>query len=142
RFYIVVRVRIEVLTSLPVIDTAWDHMPQVGDHTNRDEQLSLFVVINPPGVAETVGHHFKTVLQRMVSPHAAVDVHPLPGIHFFFRKWILMSVQPAFSLRFAHAGRRSESLQTIQPSLRTPMQAVECFVPVPDTPAGEPDFNV
>src|SRR5918999_771682 len=96
---VVVNVRIEVLSTLPVIDAAGDDMPKVRDHAGADQELPFRVVIDAPRVAEAVRNDLEHVLRGMVSPHAAVDVDARTRKNVL-RERLLMFVETSLPLRF------------------------------------------
>ena len=115
--------RIEMLPALTVVNSTWNHMPEMRNHTGAHKKLSFGVVVNSPGITEAMGHNFKSIFNRVVAPHTAVDVHSL----FFkkiLRKGVFVVIKFSISAWFADFGRGSKTLQTVKPTIRTPMQAV------------------
>lgn len=120
---VAVQIGIEMLPSLTMVNTSGDDVPQVWDNAGADEKLPFCIVINTPGIAETVGNYFKFVFDWVIAPNPSVDVHAL-CIEEVFRERIVVFINPAFAVRFAHFGGRSKALTTIQPTIRAPMQTI------------------
>ncbi len=59
---VAVDVRVEVLASLALVDAAGDDVQEVRDHAGADDELTLGVVVDAPGVAEAVGHDLEPSL--------------------------------------------------------------------------------
>src|SRR5215217_3527461 len=67
-FNVIVHIRIEMLTTLPVIYPARDHVPQMRDHTGGDQHLPFRVKVDTPRVTKTVSDHFKCFFGGMKTP--------------------------------------------------------------------------
>src|SRR5690554_1784167 len=71
-FDVVVHIGVKMLSTLAVVYPARHNVPQMRNNTGRDEQLPLGIIIDPPGIAETMGHDFEAVFYRVVTPDPAV----------------------------------------------------------------------
>ena len=138
---VAVDVRIEMLPALAMINAALDDMEYMRNHAGRDEKLALGVVIDAPGIAETMRHHLETILRRVVSPYAPVYVDAL-SFQNIFGEGLPMDIDLLAGLRFVDSGRRREAFEAIEPTVRAPMQAVEGLVAIPDAPSRKENFNV
>ena len=90
-FNIFIYVRIEMLSSLSMINTPGHHMKQMRYHTRTDEKLTLGIVIYPPRVTEPMSNHFKSLFDRMVFPYATVHIDPF-FLQQIFWKIFLMAI--------------------------------------------------
>src|SRR5687768_13888060 len=138
---VAVNVRVVMLSALAVIGSSRDNVPEVRDDTCTHHKLAFGIVINTPGVTEPVGDHFKTVFGGMVTPNPAVDVCSLT-FEDVCRERILVFIKTSLSCRLAHLGRRRISLESVQPSVRSPMKAIQGFMSVLYPPSGQENFNV
>ncbi len=57
-FYVIKGIRIEMLTSLPLIPCAWNHVIQVGNNAGGDKRLTMRIEIDSPGIAGAVREDF------------------------------------------------------------------------------------
>jgi hypothetical protein len=95
---VAVDVRIEMLAALALIDAAGNHMPEMRDDAGADQQLSLGVVVYAPRVAETVSDDFESVLRRVITPHAAVDLDAV-AVEKIGRKRLACGVEVSLARR-------------------------------------------
>src|SRR5262245_58853098 len=109
---VAVDVRIEVLPSLALIDSAGDYVPEMGDDAGADQHLSLGVVVDSPRIAEAVSDHLEDVFRRVVTPDAAVDVDALAREQIV-RKRIAVLEQAPFVARLPDLRRRGISLESV-----------------------------
>ena len=58
---VAVDVWIEVLSALAHVDAAGNHVEEMWNDAGADQQLALRVVVDPPGIAETVGDDLEDV---------------------------------------------------------------------------------
>src|SRR5688572_16792679 len=114
-FYIVVYIGIEMLSALPLVNTTGYHMPEMRNNTGADEQLPFGIIIDTPGIAEAMRHHFKPVFYRVIAPYAAIYIHPV-AFQYVFRKSFAGFIYASLTFWFAYFGRSGKSLQPIQPS--------------------------
>ena len=103
-FDIVVGVRVEVLTRLPLIAGSRDDVVQVWNDARRDERVALFVEVQSPRVTGPFHEHFELVPLRMVSPDARVE-------------WRSLVVGSA---RLADLGMREDAVAPVKPTVGTP----------------------
>ncbi len=118
---IIVSIRVKVLTSLPLVPGTLNNMVHVRNHAYRDERMPIIVEINTPGIAATLGKNLKGMPGRVVAPHARIDLSPL----------IIGRT------RLAYIGMRKYPVDTIQPAIGPPTQAVEYLMRILRTPAIE-----
>src|SRR6185295_12333778 len=102
--------RVEVLSSLSLVNAAGDHVKEMRNHARGDEQLPFRVVINAPGVAETMGDDFEHILGRVIAPDAPIDLNALNALGAGVRwrilgKRIVAIVEPPFAHRFSDLRR-------------------------------------
>src|SRR5690349_8632540 len=138
---VAVEIRIEMLTPLPVIDAPGNNMPKMRNDTRTHDELTFRVVIDTPGVAESVCNNFKPVLHRMIAPYASVDVDALP-LQDISRKRVVVPVELSFSFGLSHLRRRGKSLQPVQPSVWSPVKTVQRFMAVLYSPSREKHLDV
>ena len=122
---VLIRVRIEVLTTLALVARAWDDVIQMWDHAGGDEELAVLVVVQSPGIAGTMGEDFELMAHGMVAPDAAVE-------------------RRAFAVGragLADVGIGEDALAAVEPAIGTPDEAVQGFVGVLRAPAIEEDFG-
>ena len=141
RLDITIDVRIEMAATLPLIDATGDDVPEMWNHAGRDEQLALGVVIDSPGITETVRDHFKAVLGGMVAPDAAVDVDRRSAKLNVTGERILVPVEAAFPQRLADLGRSSKALATVEPAIGAPVETVDRLVPIANAPARQANLD-
>ena len=120
---ITIDIRIVMLTSLPMINTSGDHMPEVWYYAGTHDKLTFRIIVNTPGVAEPMCDNFKPILGWVISPYTSIDVFPFTFQDIFGER-ILMSVKLSLSFRLSDPGWRGITLQSVQPSVRPPMQAI------------------
>ena len=138
---VAVDVRIEVRAALTVVDASGDHVEQVGDHAGGDEDLTLRVVVDAPGVAEAVGDDLEAVLGRVVAPDAAVDVDSVV-LEQVIGEGVVVAVDRLVGSRLADPGGRREPFEAVEPAVGAPVEAVDRLVTVADAPAGQQDLGV
>ena len=129
RLDIGVDVRIEVLSALALIDAAGHHVPEMGDDTRAHQQLALGVVVDAPGIAEAVRDDLEAILRRVVAPHAAVDLDAVAAQDVRGKR-IPPREQPALPRPASDFRMRGESLQAVEPAVRSPMEAVHHLVSI------------
>ena len=112
-----------MLSALAVIDAAGNHVPEVRNHTSGDEQLPLGIIVDAPGIAEPVGHHFETIFGGVIAPYAAVDVGAV-RFEQVFRKCLSRPKNAAFTFRFADFGGRGKAFAAIEPAIWSPSKAI------------------
>ena len=88
-------------------------MPQMADDRVDQKHLAVLIEVEAPRIRRPVSDRLEHFASRMISPHAAVDFRPL---------------------RFARTGstddrRREDSMPTIKPAVRPPLQTVNDVVP-------------
>src|SRR5680860_548269 len=103
----------------------------MGNHTRTDKKLSFRIVIDPPGIAKTMGYYFKFIFDGMVPPYTPIDLYAFT-FENIFREWFFVFVQTTFPYGLSYFRRRGKSLTAIQPPIGTPMKAVQCFMAVTD----------
>ena len=74
RTNITIDVWIEVATSLTMIHTTGNDMPQMRNYTCGNKQLPFSIVVDSPRVTEAVCDDLKYILGRVITPNAAVDL--------------------------------------------------------------------
>src|SRR5665213_1763072 len=77
RLDVIVNVRVVMLSALALVVRALDHVPEMRDHTGFDDALALVIEIHAPRIAGSLGKPLEDMADRMVSPHAAVDVNAI-----------------------------------------------------------------
>ena len=138
---VAVDVRVEMLAALAMVDAAGDDVKEMRDHAGADEELALGVVVDAPRVAEAVGDDLEHVLGRMVAEDPAVDVDAVPFQDVVGER-LFVFVEPALTRRLSHFRRRRIALESVQPSIGTPVQAVDDLVPVADAPSRQTHFDI
>ena len=138
---VAVNVGVEVPAALPVVDASGYDVEEVGNHAGGDEDLALGVVVDAPRVAEAVSHDLEALLRRVVPPDAAVDVDSI-GFEKVRRERIVVAVDRLVGPRLADLGRGREPLQAIEPAVRSPVEAVDRLVAVPDAPTRQQDLGL
>ena len=118
-----VGVGVEVLPCLPDVATALDDVEEVGDDTGADEEVTVLVEVETPGVAGTVGIDFEFVPSGVVAPDGGVEGDALI----------------VGSAGFADFGVGEDAVAAVEPAVGTPGEAVEGFVGVLVAPAIEED---
>ena len=103
-FDIVVGVRVEVLTRLPLIAGSGDDVIQMRNDARRDERVALLVEVQSPRVAGSFREHFELVPLRMVSPDTCVEFGSLV----------------VGSARFADLGMREDAVASVKPTVGAP----------------------
>src|SRR5688572_6240724 len=108
-FDIVVNVRIEVRTRLPMITPALDHVEQMRNDTGLNETLASLVKVDSPGIAGAFGKYFEDFFGGMITPYAGIDASPFA----------------VGRSRFADVGVRKHSMTSVKPAIRSPGKSVE-----------------
>ena len=116
---VVINVGVDVLSTLFVVDTALNNVKQMGNHTARGETLAVVVKVEAPGIGKAAGKNFEDLSRRVVTPDTSVDELPICG----------------FVVRITDLRLREDAVAAIQPAIRAPDKAVQCFVAIIDTPA-------
>ena len=112
------------------------------NHAGRDEQLASLVVVDAPWVAEAVGNDFEPIFVGVVAPHASIDLRCLTVELHLIGKRFVGTINASASGRATHARWSRKSLAPVQPSVRAPDEAIQCFVAVTNAPASESYFDV
>ena len=99
--------------ALPVVVTRFNQMPQVIDHAGRDERLAFVVKCDPPRVARSFAEDLEFPRSGMNPVHGTRE---WPAGMFF----VVVRVR----LRIFHVRMIEDAVQSIQPSIRSPSQAV------------------
>ena len=114
---------------------------RVRDDAGADQQLALGVVVDAPRIAEPVRDHLETILGRVIAPHAAVDLHAVARQQIA-RERLLRLVDPSLAFGLPDLRVGGVSLQSVEPAVGPPVQAVDRLVAIGDAPAGEAHFDV
>src|SRR5687768_3612424 len=141
---VAVDVRIEMLSALTVVDASGDHVEEMRDDAGADQELPLGIMIDPPRIAESVGDDLESFPGRVIPPDAAVDIDAVATCarDDFLGKWFLMGEESPLPLRFSHFRRGGVALQSVEPAIRPPMEAVQHFMSIADAPSGQAHFDV
>ena len=111
------------------------------DHARADQELPLGVVVDAPWIAEAVGDHLEDILRRMITPHATVDLDAVAGEEVG-GEWILVLVETSLSGGLPDLRGCRVALQSVEPAVGSPVQAVDRFVAIQDAPARETNLDV
>src|SRR4029079_14063111 len=76
-FDVVVGVRIEMWTGLPLIARPLDNVEKMWNHTRLDKTLPIRIEIDSPRIARAVREDLELSSLRMIPPDAGVDLCPL-----------------------------------------------------------------
>ena len=76
-FNIIINVRIEMLTTLPMINATRHNMKKMRDHTRTNKDLALGIIINAPRVTESMSYSFKSVFSWMVFPNTPININAI-----------------------------------------------------------------
>ena len=109
----VVQMRPEIVSVHPPVMSARHDMPQVPDHVVGKEELAEVVVVQAPRVGRAVRDDFEFVPNRMETPDRTVQ--PLAIV---FR-----------GTRRSDQRRGLDAVPSVQPTVRSPDQAVDDVVP-------------
>ena len=139
---VAVDIGIEVPASLAVVDPARYHVPEVRNNAGGDKELPLGIVVDTPGIAKAVGDDLEAVLEGMIAPDSTVDVDRLTIELDIAREGLLVPVDLALAGRLADPRGRGKTLAAVEPAIGPPVKAVEGFVPVADSPAGQADLDI
>ena len=77
RLDVVVEIRIEMLTTLALIPSALNDVPQVWNHARSNEGLSTVVEVNSPRFTGSACEDIKHVPRRVVTPDRSVNRNSL-----------------------------------------------------------------
>lgn len=97
-------------------------------------------MIDTPWVADAMRHYLKSIFCRMISPDASIDLFPFAIQQVFkvLRKRIIVCLNTLHAgLGLSDDGMGKNALQSVEPSIRAPVQAVYGFMAVIDSPAGQ-----
>ena len=100
---IAVNIRAEMTSSLAMVNTTGNNVPQMRNHAGCNKQLTVSVVINTPRIAESMGDHLKAIFCRVIPPYTAVDISGLIGKLDLLREIIVVTIEPTFASRLAHS---------------------------------------
>src|SRR5579871_1423388 len=98
--------------GLALITAALNHVEAVGNDAGFDKELAILVVIQAPGVTGTFRKDFKSMLDRMESPDAGVDL----GAFIIGSAWL------------ANIAVGENAMTTVEPAVRAPAEGVERLV--------------
>ena len=73
RLDVVVDVRVDMRTTLFVVDASLHNVKQVRDHTARRKTLASIVEVESPGIRKTSCKDLKCPACRMISPDSTID---------------------------------------------------------------------
>ena len=118
---IVIRMWIEMVTSLANVTSAIDHVIEMRNNARGNERITIIIKVDAPRVACTMSENFKHMFGGMITPHARIE-----GLTFF-----------RLATRLAHQRMCENPMATVQPSVRSPNKGVECFVCILISPAIE-----
>src|SRR5690606_18304635 len=104
----------EVLASLPLVSRALDDVPEVRDDTGLEEELSVVVEVDAPGVAGALREDLELVAQGLVPPEGSfAALTPVGG-----------------GPQFANVRRADHALAAVQPAVLSPRERVGRFMRV------------
>src|SRR6266481_5598952 len=92
----------------------------VVDNAGTDERVAVTVEINTPGIAGAIGKDFELLSSWMIPSDRCVDFDP-----------------GSRSFRNLNAGVREYAMCHIEPAVRPPGEAVQQFMPIMKSEAGE-----
>ena len=134
-------VGMNVFSSLSMEETTLDDMKGMGNDTGRDKGLSIVVKVQSPRVAETMGHDFETLLDRMVTEDTPVD--ELSTLDFLIGRKRIAFLKDSPPVDWLANGRwGSEALASVEPAIWSPNETVQHFVAIADPPTGQVNFNL
>ena len=114
RVQVVVYVRIEMPPGLPDHAGAGNDVVQVRNDAGRQEQLSIRIPIQSPGIAGAVRKYLENVLRRVIPPYARIELRAL-GV---------------FCARFANVRVGEHAVGTVEPAVRSPHEGIQRLVGV------------
>ena len=123
RLDVVISMRVEVRSRLPLEPTALDDVIQMRNHAGGAERLAVLIEVDSPRVTATVGKDLELMPHRVIPPDPRVDRLPL------------LRGRP----RLSHQRMREHPVTPIQPPIRPPDEGVERLVRVLPVPAIEED---
>ena len=115
---VVVDVRIDVRLRLLVIDPALHDVKEMGDDTTRGKTMTDVIEIEAPGVGQTSSKDLKGFGHRVKAPDAGIDELPLLGR----------------GARFADIGSGEDAMTAVEPTIRSPNEAVQGLVTIMRAP--------
>ena len=124
RFYVVIDIRIDVWPSLLVIRSALHDMKKMRDDTTRCTPLPVVIEIKSPRIRQSTSKDFKCFPSWMVSPNTSINKLTL---------CICITWLP-------NIGMRKHAVATVQPTIRTPNETIERFMPILNTPSVKQDL--
>ena len=74
---ITVNIRIKMLAALAMKYPALYYMKKMGDNAGTNKKLTLLIIIDPPGVTKSMGHHFKSSLCWVVAPDPTINIYSI-----------------------------------------------------------------
>src|SRR5690606_29181296 len=116
---IIIGIGVEVLTRLAQVSGSLYGMEHVWNHTNGDKGVTVFIKVNPPGIACSLTEQFKLLRNGMVSPYSGVQFDPL-----LIR-----------SSGLTHVGMGEYPVGTVQPTIGPPAEVIQHFVGILRAPA-------
>ena len=124
-FHLPKNVRVQVL-AIHALEMRTGHdVPEVADHAIGDEHLPVVIEIQPPGIGGAVGDDLELPRRRVVAPDTAVHRRAL--------------IQGDAGL--AHADGRLNSVVAVEPTIRSPCEAVDNGMSRLDVEAVENDLR-
>ena len=71
---VVVNVRVEMTTCLPVVAPALNDVKHVWNDAGSDERLTVLIKIESPGITGAIGKYLELFIEGVVAPHPGVDL--------------------------------------------------------------------
>ena len=71
---VVIDIRVEVTTCLPVVAPALNDVKHVRNDTGSHERLTVLIKIQPPRITGAIGEHLELFIERVVAPHPGIDL--------------------------------------------------------------------
>ena len=68
-----------LLASLPLVTGALDHVPEVRNHTGFNNDLTVGVKVDAPGIAGAFGEDLEFMFDGVIPPDGGIDTLPLAG---------------------------------------------------------------
>src|SRR6185503_3385052 len=125
RLDVAVDVWIEVLTGLPLVSSALDHLVEMLDDAGGHKRLTVIVEVESPRIAGAFGEHFKRTRDRMETPDAGIQSNALR-----------VGCSRLTDIRLSE-----DAMRPVEPAIRTPRESVERFVRVLISPSVEHDLR-
>ena len=138
---VIVNVGTNVRAALTVIESAWDHIPEVRNDTCGQEDLTVVVEVEAPRIAEAMRDDFEEILCRVITPHTAVDKHAVFDRNLGGER-ITLAQDFAAVQRLAHDRSRREALAPVEPTIRPPVEAIENLMTILNAPAAQAYFGL